>query len=290
MDVWGCEDNLLRDLCPPLNAIRPGDTLNIAPLPWIEAQAYPVCMTEFISPLGGEETTTTTHDLLPPLPHNYNNVARASQALQVFADRARSGTYTPTRVALVLGRSFLVLSEIAPAFAGVAASVAAAAERLRQQAPHSGPSSTQVPPPTAATKIRARALSVFPLHFSFVSPAILPGAANIVDLRACVRASREGLQEGGAPESAAGGLAVAPSPILGGDTVPPSEASHHALCIRGSTLVFNSSDSTADLAAHVDLARGKVFKSTLSRLAQLAGVQQQQPQQQSNNQVDSSAQ
>ena len=242
-NVWTGEDGAVRDLSPPLNSIRAGDTLSVATLPWLEGVVYPVCMEEFPSPLSAAPAP-------PPGSASHAAVqaaeARASGALGEFISRVRSGGIQGRRAAVVLGRSYIVISEFLPSGCPGGSS-------------SGGSNSSSSGGAALAPRKRARALVVLPLHCTFVAPAAQAGAANIVDVRALLRAPPDA--------GAAQGLAVEPVRLTGQQSLGASQDAPPFL--RGFTLAFASSDSSAELASHVDLSRTKVLKAHLATLQQL---------------------
>ena len=245
---WACDDGCVREFVCPLDAISPGNTFTLAALAWSPATLWAISMRELPSPLGDGGAA----------------VDGGAAALSVLAERLRDGSAAPRRVAVVLGKTFLVIAE------PLAARAAAA-------------------PPAPAPRPRARALAVLPLHTTFVSPVPAAGvasAASVVDVRFVARGWGDQASRPALP------IVVAPSPVTRsslplaspsapppGPNTSPSERSEWrpAPRVLGCTLAFENVDRAAAVVAHVDAARSRVLRSRTAALDRLRDTDDKLP-------------
>ena len=240
---WACDDMQVREFVCPLDAISPGNTFTLSALAWAPATLWAISMRELPSPLGDGGSAAADG---------------GATALAVLAERVRDGSAAPRRVAVVLGKTFLVIAE----------------PLVARAAP---------PPPAPPPRARARALAVLPLHTTFVSPvpaAGVAGAASVVDVRFVARGWGDQAPRPAAPivvtpspvSRASLPLALPSTPPPGPDTSPSERAAWRPTPrVLGCTLAFESVERAAAVVAHVDAARSRVLRARTNALDMLKG-------------------
>lgn len=252
----------LRLIAPPFDSISTGNTFSLSSLPYFLANHIPMAVDPLASPASLS--------------------ASLSAAMQQQMHR---------RVGVVLGQSYLVIAEIVQSRSGgsgggaaarpsVPAPAAASSLPAKSNTSGSGGATSS----SGAIKIRGRALSVSPLHFTRV--AVIPGLPNTVLVTVWCRDKMELAEL--LPMSAVEGPAAAssltlptassrtlPSPTAVSTTWPSSYTSSLALRCYAFTLVMDNADLAAHTVAHVQAARERILTSKKEALKSLQTAAEQ---------------
>ena len=256
-----CLDPPLRVIAPPTDSIRPGGSFEMALVTWCSSTAYPLVLGLSHPPIGpavgdgggapaaaaggsGADGPAAAADSdaldasasaeLAPLTAALLAAAAAAPPGSTAGGAAAAGgpppakattAAAPSRVAVVLGKCYLVLAQLPSAPAAARGAEPAGA------------------PPAP----KAHAASVVPLHFAFAS---VPRAApHVVDVRFLTR-----------------------TPVaLSKQVAVTTAAETMALEVGGVTLVFESAELAAALAAHVEAVRTHVLGAKAAAVAALCG-------------------
>jgi hypothetical protein len=236
-------DPAIRALSPPLDAIRPGNTFSLQRLPWFAATAYPVVLALPAPPVGPAPAHPASPSdltaLLAPLAASGMGGGGGGALTGGAAGSATGGG--GRRVGVVLGQTYLVLADY-----GTGAPPGVHADGSARPVSSAGPvggDGASAPAPALAQ--RGRAVSVVPLHYTYVS---VPsgGARHVADVRFVTRTR----------------VALA-RPIATSITEADAGGGGGVLEVAGFTLVMDTAELAAITAAHVDAARRRILAGKL---------------------------